>query len=89
MARAILQPGVLQHRNVMARAAPTLDTKKPGKCWLVGAGPGSVDFLTVSTETALYTAQHIIKKSIFLQLKAVKLIQRAEVVVYDDLGAQV
>jgi len=39
----------------------------PGKCWLVGSGPGSTDHLT---------------------LKAVQLIKRAEVIVYDDLGTQ-
>ncbi|PNH09589.1 Uroporphyrinogen-III C-methyltransferase [Tetrabaena socialis] len=37
------------------------------KCWLVGAGPGPADYLT---------------------LKAVRLLEAAEVIVYDDLGSQ-
>ncbi|KXZ42698.1 hypothetical protein GPECTOR_124g498 [Gonium pectorale] len=38
-----------------------------GKCWLVGAGPGPADYLT---------------------LKAVRLLESAEVIIYDDLGSQ-
>ncbi|GIL71084.1 hypothetical protein Vretimale_17839 [Volvox reticuliferus] len=43
------------------------DPPKLGKCWLVGAGPGPADYLT---------------------MKAVRLLQTADVVVYDDLGSQ-
>lgn len=52
MACAILQHGTLHHRQVTVRAVRNLTSKFAGKCWLVGAGPGSVDFLTVSTTIA-------------------------------------
>ncbi|GFR42924.1 hypothetical protein Agub_g3925, partial [Astrephomene gubernaculifera] len=61
-----------QRRQVFARAAAAASQQpssnpKPGKCWLVGAGPGPADYLT---------------------LKAVRLLESADVIIYDDLGSQ-
>jgi len=45
----------------------TSSTTTTGRCWLVGAGPGSPEYLTI---------------------KAANLLKAADVVIYDDLGAQ-
>lgn len=48
MAHAVLQVRVPPRSSQVVCCAREAKAKAPGKCWLIGAGPGSVDFLTVS-----------------------------------------
>jgi len=60
-------PNLLESSSGSGSAAAVPAAPTPtGKCWLVGAGPGPADLLT---------------------LRAVKALEAAEVVIYDDLGA--
>lgn len=83
------------------RAALHVPHAASGVCYLVGAGPGSVDHLTVRLlplplwaahataypSVAVHTPRPFLPGN--LQLRAVELIKQADVIVYDDLGTKV